>query len=65
MEHEQIIITSNNQIHNTQEYMSISIGGNGVFIIGDKITIHGSQGVIIGEIVDQSTSGDYLICEVK
>ena len=65
MEHEQIIITSNNQIHNSQEYFSMSVSGGGVFIVGDRITIHGSRGIIIGQIMDQSTSGDLLICEVK
>lgn len=65
MEHEQVIITSNNQIHNTQEYFSMSVSGSGVFVVGDRITIHGSQGIIIGQIMDQSTSGDLLVCEVK
>lgn len=65
MGHEQIIITSNNQIHNTQEYMSISTSGSHVFVLGDRISIYGSQGVTVCEIMDQSINGDYLICEVK
>lgn len=66
--HDQIIITSNNQLHNTQEYMCISVGspGNGLnFVIGEKITIHQGNGPIIGYVMDQSKEGNLLICEVK
>lgn len=65
MEHEQIIITSNNQIHNTQEYLSISVSGSKVFMIGDQITLYGATGPVIGTIMDETKEGDYLICEVK
>lgn len=59
--HDQIIITSNNQLHNTQEYWAMAFSGSAVFMVGNAITIHAGSGITIGTIMDVSDNGDYLI----